>query len=187
MLAESRTMAPDQAERNWAMLAHLTALLTVGVGLSTGGLGMVFALLVPLAMYLYFAGRSRYVAFHALQATVFQALGALAYVGVAALAGAAIATAWVVVGVLSLLLVGFLLLPVALGLTLLGGLEVALGPIIWLGFALRGAFLTYHGEDFEYPGIGRLVARSMQLPPAPSSQASAGQAPPGVDALKTVS
>src|SRR3989304_5865490 len=100
MLAESRTMAPDQAERNWAMLAHLTALLTVGVGLSTGGLGMVFALLVPLAMYLYFAGRSRYVAFHALEASVARALDADVRVEGRRGVGWGKGAAWVVVGVL---------------------------------------------------------------------------------------
>ena len=70
MLQES---AATQSERNWAMLAHLTALLTVLVGLHSGGVGSVVALLVPLGMYLYFRERSPYVAFHALQAITFVA------------------------------------------------------------------------------------------------------------------
>ena len=75
MLNDLPVIGPTQYERNWASLAHLTALLTLIVGASTSGVGAVVALLVPLGMYLYFGGRSRYVAFHALQATVFQALG----------------------------------------------------------------------------------------------------------------
>jgi uncharacterized Tic20 family protein len=153
---------PTQTERNWAMLAHLSALLTAFVAASTGGVGYVIALLVPLALYLYFAGRSRYVAFHALQATGFQALAGVMYVVVAGVLGAAIAAAWVVAGVLSIVLVGLLLMPLALGLSLMVGFQLLVLPVVGLFYAVYGAYYTYEGRDFEYPWVGRVVARSLQ-------------------------
>ncbi|MCC7360224.1 MAG: DUF4870 domain-containing protein [Anaerolineales bacterium] len=156
--------APTQDERNWAMLAHLSALLTVGVVASTGGVGYVVALLAPLGLYLYFAGQSRYVAYHALQATVFQALAGIGYVLLVGAVGAAIAAAWVVAGVLSVVLIGLLLLPLALGFTLLAVLELLALPLLALFYALRGAYLTAQGEPFAYPLIGALVGHSLGQP-----------------------
>ncbi len=164
MLNDMPVSGPTQYERNWASLAHLTALLTVAVGLSTSGAGAVLALLVPLGMYLYFGGRSRYVAFHALQATVFQALGAILYVLLGGGVAAAIALAWVVSGVLSVVLVGFLLMPVALVMTLVGGYMLAAVPLLWLAYSLIGAYRTYEGQPFEYPFVAGAVARTMQTP-----------------------
>lgn len=156
--------APTQDERNWAMVAHLTALLTIGVAATTGGVGYVVALIAPLVMYLYFAGQSRYVAYHALQATVFQALAGIAYVLLAGLVGVVIAVTWTVTGLLIVVLVGLLLLPVALGVTLFGGLQIVTLPLLGLFYALRGAYLTAQGEPFEYPWVGALVAQSLHHP-----------------------
>lgn len=143
------------------MLAHLTALSTLVIAMSTAGLGHVVGLLVPLAMYLYFASRSRYVAFHALQATVFQAVFGIVYLIITALVGAAVAAAWIVSGVLTVVLVGFLLMPVALGLSLLASVELVALPVLGLYYALRGAYLTSQGRDFDYPWVGRLTRHSM--------------------------
>ena len=175
MLNDLPVSGPTQYERNWASLAHLTALLTVLVGLSTSGVGAVLALLVPLGMYLYFGGRSRYVAFHALQSTVFQAAGAVLYVLLGGTLAAAIAAAWVVSGVLTVVLVGLALMPFALVLTLLGGYALVAIPLLWLGYSLIGAYRTYNGERFEYPLVAGVVARTMQTP---ASTAVVPPAPP---------
>jgi uncharacterized Tic20 family protein len=164
MLQES---AATQSERNWAMLAHLTALLTVLVGLHSGGVGSVVALLVPLGMYLYFRERSPYVAFHALQATVFQASIGIAWVVVGAIAGTVLAGAWIVTGLLSVVLVGLLLVPFALGLTFLTVIMLLALPVLGLVYPVRGAYLTYSGRPFEYPWVGPLAARTMTSPLTP--------------------
>ncbi len=156
--------APPQSDRNWAMLAHLTALLTALAGMTTGGVGAVVALLVPLGMYVYFRERSAYVAFHALQATVFQALIGVAIVVIATAAGVALAAAWVVTGLLSVVLVGLLLVPAALGLTFVAVIVLLALPVIGLVYPLRGAYLTYSGQPFEYPWAGEVVARTMEVP-----------------------
>jgi uncharacterized Tic20 family protein len=164
MLMDAATNGVTQDERNWAMLAHLTALLTVFTAVATGGPGYILALLAPLALYVYFAGRSEYAAYHALQATVFQALAGIIYVSAAALAGTVVATAWVVTGVLTMLLVGVALVPVAFGLTLIAGLELLGLPVLLVAYALRGAYLVSEGREFSYPVVGELVARTMGRP-----------------------
>ncbi len=161
MTEEITTAGPTQFERNWAMLAHLSALLTAVVGFSSGGVGTVVTLLVPLGIYLYFGSRSRFVAFQALQATVFQALGAIAYVVLGASAGAAIAMAWTITGLLSVVLIGLLLIPLALLVTLLAGLALVAFPVAWLAYSLVAAYRTYEGEDYHYPWIGPLVAQAV--------------------------
>lgn len=166
MLKELASQVPTQYERNWASLAHLTALLTVAVGLSTSGAGAVVALLVPLVLYLYFGGRSRYVAYHALQSTVFQAAGAIVYVLLGGSVAAAIALAWTISGLLSVVLIGVLLMPGALVITLLGAYALVAVPVLWLSYSLVGAYRTYEGQPFDYPLVGRLVARTLQTPPA---------------------
>lgn len=162
---------PTQSERNWAILVHLTALLTLLVGLNTGGAGAVVALLVPLGMYLYFRERSPYVAFHALQATVFQAGVGIATVVIGAVAGTVLAGAWIVTGLLSVVLVGLLLVPFALGLTFVTVIALLALPVLGLIYPLRGAYLTYSGQPFEYPWVGALVARTMDAPASPPTPA----------------
>jgi uncharacterized Tic20 family protein len=162
MLADGRPNGISQDERNWAMLTHLTALLTVFTAAATGGPGYIVALLVPLALYLYFSQRSEFAAYHALQATVFQAVAGIVYVAVAAVAGTVIATAWVVTGVLSVVLVGIALIPMAFGLTLIAAVELLGLPVLMLAYALRGAYLVSEGKDFSYPVVGELAARSLR-------------------------
>jgi uncharacterized Tic20 family protein len=164
MLNERGVQAVSQDERNWAMLAHLTALLTIFTAVATGGPGYIVALLAPLALYLYFAGRSEYAAYHALQATVFQALAGIVYVAAVALAGTLIAAAWVVTGVLTVVLVGLVLVPAAVGLTAIAGVELLGLPLLMLAFALRGAYLVSEGHEFAYPWVGEVVARSLRRP-----------------------
>jgi hypothetical protein len=111
------------------------------------------------------------VAFHALQATAFQAFGGIGLILVIGLFGLALAAAWLITGLLSLALVGLLLLPLALGLTLLAlaaVLALAAGALI---YPLDGAYRTYLGEAFEYPGVGRLVASTLTSTVAPQPDA----------------
>ena len=158
------SLSPTQFERNWAMLAHLTALLTLVVGLSTGGLGAVAALLVPLGMYVYFRERSPYVAFHALQATAFQSFTGIAFVLMAALGSVVIAGAWVITVALSFVLVGLLLVPVSLVVTIVLAAGLLALPLAALVYAVRGAYLTYQGLPFDYPWVGALARRTMEAP-----------------------
>lgn len=121
-------------ERTWAMLAHLSVL----ANLVTGILGPVIAIII----YLVFQDRSRYVAYHAMQAFVFQLIW---WVGGGALAAAA----WTISGILSAIIIGCCLMPFALLISLL-----PLGALI---YGSIGAIQTGQGQDFKYWLIGDWV------------------------------
>jgi uncharacterized membrane protein len=116
------------------MLAHLSVL----VNLFTGVLGPVVALII----YLMFANRSKYVAYHAMQSFLFQL--AIWY---------GIGVMWGIVGLLSALLIGIVLIPFACLLTPLLLLGMAIAPI----YGIVGAVQTSQGQDFQYWWVGSWV------------------------------
>ncbi len=120
------------------MLAHLSVLLN----LITGFLGPVAAM----AIYLVFKDRSRYVAYHALQSTFFQLVF---WVGGGALIGAV----WAVTGMLSIILIGLLLIPIAILLTLI----FAALPLVAIIYGIIGAIDVSQGKDFKYWLVGDWV------------------------------
>lgn len=133
----SQTIAPGD-ERTWGMLAHLSTLLN----LVTGFGGPIAALVI----YLVYKDRSRFVAYHALQAMVFQFIW---WFG----GGVLIGVMWAIVGVLSAVLVGIVLIPFAVLCTPVFAL-LPLGAIIY-GFV--GAVQTGQGQDFKYWLVGDWV------------------------------
>lgn len=126
-------------ERTWAMLAHLSVL----VNLVTGMLGPLAALVI----YLVYGKRSRYVAYHAMQAFIFQLIWWVA-------GGALAAVAWAVSGALAVVLLGCLLMPVALLLSLL--------PVGALVYGVIGAVQCSQGQDFRYWLVGDWVRGTLE-------------------------
>ncbi len=133
----NQTSAPEplplsQAdERNWAMLAHLSVL----INLVTGILGPV----VALGIYVIYGKRSRFVAYHSLQAFVNQLIW---WVG----GGTIIGTAWAISGILSFAIVGLCLMPFACVLTLM--------PLISIYQGVMAGIKTSQGEDYKYWWVG---------------------------------
>jgi uncharacterized Tic20 family protein len=118
-------------ERTWAMLAHLSILLN----LVTGFFGLIAAVII----YAAFRERSRFVAYHALQSFVFQLI---AWAGFGLLA----TIAWTVSGILAAILIGCLLMPIALA--------VSLVPLAALVYGVIGAIQVNSGQDFRYWLVG---------------------------------
>ncbi|MBN2145793.1 MAG: DUF4870 domain-containing protein [Anaerolineales bacterium] len=121
-------------ERTYAMLAHLSVL----ANLVTGFLGPVAAIV----LYLAYRDRSRYVAYHAMQSFVFQLIW---WVGGGILAG----IAWTISGVLSAILIGCALMPIAAIISLM--------PLAALVYGVVGAIQCNQGQDFKYWLIGDWV------------------------------
>ncbi len=121
-------------ERTWAMLAHLTVL----ANLVTGFLGTVAALVI----YLVYKERSRYVAYHSMQAFIFQLVW---WIGGGALTG----IAWTFTGISSIALIGLLCIPLACLVSL-----VPLGSIV---YGILGAIQCSQGQDFRYWLVGDWV------------------------------
>ncbi len=125
-------------QRTWSMLAHLSVLLN----LVTGFAGPIGALII----YLIYKDRSRRVAYNALQSMIFQAVW---WYGGGLLIGAM----WAVVGILSAILVGIILIPFAV----VGTLLLLLLPLGALIYGVIGAIEVYQGHDFKYWLVGDWV------------------------------
>ena len=152
-------IGPAPNERTWAALAHASVLLTFVLGVSTGGLAVLLAVLVPLAIWLAFRDRSRFVAFHAMQATVFQVALLLAWVGLLVVGLVILVPAWIVTILLLVILVGLLLLPLTLVLTILVPGVLAALPFAGLVYGLYAAFEVYAGRAFRYWRVADWVER----------------------------
>lgn len=129
-------------ERTWSLVAHLTILLN----LVTGFAGPIAALVI----YLIYKDRSRKVAYHALQAMIFQLI--CWYGG-----GLLIGVMWAAVGILSIFLVGIILIPVAA----VGTLVMALMPLGGVIYGIIGAIQVNQGQDFKYWLVGDWVRSTL--------------------------
>jgi uncharacterized Tic20 family protein len=125
-------------ERTWGMLAHLSVLLN----LITGFAGSIAALII----YLVYKDRSRLVAYHALQSAIFQLIW---WFG----GGVLIGLMWAVVGALSAILIGVVLIPFAILFTFV----LALLPLGALVYGVIGAVQVSQGQDFKYWLVGDWV------------------------------
>jgi uncharacterized protein len=122
-------------ERTWAMLAHLSVL----ANLVTGVLGPFIALII----YLVYRDRSRYVAYQSMQAFIFQLI---TWVG----SGILIGGMWLIVGLLSIVVIGVFLIPFAVIATICLGIL----PLVGLIYGIVGAIETSQGKDFKYWLVG---------------------------------
>ena len=127
--AEKRgaTVVGTQEERTWSALAHLSVFLN----LFTGFLGPVAAAVI----WLVYKDRSPQVAFQALQSAGYQ-VAWMVLLGVG----------WALTGLLTLILIGFLLIPVMAIATVV--------PFVHMAYA---AYRVSKGDDYRYPLVADLI------------------------------
>ena len=123
----SRSTMSVQEEKTWTVLAHLSIFLN----LFTGFLGPIAALVI----WLVYRDRSPKVAFHALQSMWYQ-VAWLVLLGIG----------WAFTGLLTLILIGFLLVPV-----------MALLTIVPFAHAAYAAYRVSRGSGYRYPFIADLI------------------------------
>jgi uncharacterized Tic20 family protein len=116
-----RRVVGMQEERTWSVLSHLSMFLN----LLTGFLGPVVALII----WLVYKDRSQKVAFHALESMWYQ-IGWLVI----------LAVGWTVTGLLTMILIGFLLIPVMA--------VVSVVPFVHAAYA---AYRVSKGDEYRYP------------------------------------
>ena len=121
------------AERTWSTLAHLSIFLN----LFTGFLGPAAAFVI----WLVYRKSSERVAFHAMQSLWYQ----VAWLVI-------ITVGWTVTGILTLVLIGFLLIPVMLLLNLV--------PFVYASYA---AYKVSQGVDYNYLWAAELLKRRHQF------------------------
>jgi uncharacterized protein len=122
-------MAPSPDERTWASLAHISILLAV---LSAGPLGPLAAFIIWLAKQ----DKSPYVRRQAMQALIFQMVAIAVTWGM-----------WLIIGLLSVVLIGLCCIPV--------GLLVSLLLVV---YGCYGGYECSQGRDFSYWLIGDLIS-----------------------------
>jgi uncharacterized Tic20 family protein len=145
-----------------AALAHASILLTLILGVA-GGIGALIGPAVALAMYFGYREKSRFVTFHALQSFAYQVIGVLLYAVFAAVSAVWIAIAWTVSGLLSAVLIGLLMMPFALLMTLLMVVLLICAPLVWLGYGLYASYQVYQGRNFHYWFIGDWIEREVKF------------------------
>ena len=116
-----------QDERTWSMLSHLSVLLSLVTGIG----GPIAALVI----WLVYKDKSQRVAFHALQSLWYQ----VAWIVI-------LAVGWTVTAVLTLVLIGFLLIPV-----------MAIASLVPLVHQCYAAYKVNQGVDYRYPFIADLL------------------------------
>jgi len=117
-------------ENTWSALAHLS----VFINLLTGFFGPVAALII----WFIYRDHSERIAFHALQSALYQAVWALI-----------LAIGWTVTALLMVIIIGFLLIPVMLVLSVV--------PFVHMAYA---AYKVNQGVDYRYPFVADLVGGS---------------------------
>lgn len=149
-------------ERLWAALAHASFLITVLAGIATGGLAGLAMIFAPLLIYVGFRDRSRFVAYHALQAFAAQLMGTIGWITLLTIGSLIFAVAITLAAVASIILIGipfvvlFGLLYVVFVLTML------VLPLVIIILSIAGAVNTYNGRDFRYPVIAAWIERQME-------------------------
>ena len=125
-LSTTTGMSPRD-ENTWSVLAHLS----VFVNLLTGFLGPVVALII----WFVYRDRSERVSFHALQSALYQLAWAVI-----------LAVGWTITGLLTLIIIGFLLIPVMIVLSVV--------PFVHMAYA---AYKVSQGIDYRYPWVADLL------------------------------
>lgn len=146
-------------EMTWAALAHASILITVILGLMTGGLMVILGPIIPAIIWYAYRDKSAYVVDQARQATIFQVAGIVAILALAILGAVVITIAWVVSALLTVVLVGLLLMPVMLVITLLWAVAIVGLPIAQMIYGCYAALETNNGRPFRYRWIADLIDR----------------------------
>jgi uncharacterized Tic20 family protein len=149
----------SRSETNWAALAHASILLTLLLGLSTGGIAAILGPIVPALIWATHRDKSEYVVQQARQATIFQLAGLLALLALAIAGALLVAVGWAVSAVLVVVLVGLLLLPVMLIVTVLWVAAVVALPIVQVVYGCYAALEAYNGRPFRYLWIADWMDR----------------------------
>jgi uncharacterized Tic20 family protein len=146
-------------ELGWAAVAHASILLTVLLGVTTGGIAVFLGPIVPAVIWYIYRDRSDYVVEQARQATVFQVAGILALLGLAIVGAVLLTVGWVVSAVLVIVLVGLILLPIMLVATLGWVVAILALPIAQMVYGCYAAIEAYNGRPFRYRWIADQIDR----------------------------
>jgi uncharacterized Tic20 family protein len=160
---QTQKLAPylglTREEMTWAALAHGSILLTLLIGIVSGGVFAILGVIVPAIIWYAYRGKSDYVVDQARQATIFQLVATVGLIALVLVGGLALVLVWVVTGLLSAVLIGLVLIPVALILTLVYVVAIVGLPIAQVVYSCYAALETYNGRPFRYRWVADLIDR----------------------------
>jgi uncharacterized Tic20 family protein len=159
VVAPSPHLGLTREEMNWAALAHASILFTLLLGVSTGGIAAILGPIVPAIIWYAFRAKSEYVVEQARQATLFQLAGILGLLALVIIGAILVAAGWVVSAVLVVVLVGLILLPVMLIVTVLWAAGLVALPIVQVVYGCYAALETYNGRPFRYRWVADAIDR----------------------------
>jgi hypothetical protein len=148
-------------EMTWAAIAHASIVVTILLGLAGAGIGAIIGIAIPALIWLAHRNKSAYVVDQARQATLFQAAGIVALLGLVIVGVLLVAVGWVITGLLSAVLVGLVLIPLMIILTLLFVVAIIGLPIAQLVYGVYAAVEAYGGRAFRYRWVSDLIDRYM--------------------------
>lgn len=146
-------------ETSWAAIAHGSVLVTLVLGIASGGLAAILGPIIPALVWYAYRDKSRYVMEQARQATIFQLVGVVGLYALALLGALVVAMGWTVSAVLLIVLVGILLMIIMLVVTLLWAAALVALPIVQVVYGCYAALEAYNGRPFRYWWIADLIDR----------------------------
>jgi uncharacterized Tic20 family protein len=159
VVAPAPHLGLSQEEMSWAALAHASILLTLLLGLASGGLAAIFGPIVPAIIWYVFRDKSEYVVEQARQATLFQLTGIVAFLALSVVGAILVGVGWAVSAVLVIVLVGLLLLPIMLLVTLLWVVAMVALPIVQVVYGCYAAIEAFNGRPVRYWWVADMIDR----------------------------
>lgn len=161
--SQALTLSPHlgltREELNWAALAHASILLTLLLGLASGGIAALLGPIIPAIIWYANRDKSEYVVEQARQATIYQLAGIVGLLALAIVGALLVALGWVVSAALVVVLVGLILMPVMLVVTLLWVIALVALPIAQVVYGCYAALEAQNGRPFRYWWIADLIDR----------------------------
>ena len=159
VVTPSTHLGLSREELSWAAFAHASILITLLLGIVTGGVGAILGVIVPALIWYINKDKSEYVVDHARQATVFQLAGFVGLLALSIVGGLLVAVGWAVTIVLLIVLVGLILIPVMLIVSIVWPTAIVLLPIVQLVYGCYAAAEAYNGRPFRYYWIAEMIDR----------------------------
>ena len=159
VVASGPRLGLTRDETNWAALAHASILLTLVLGVATGGVAAFLGPIVPALIWYAYRDKSEYVTEQARQATIYQLAGLLGLLALVLVGAILMVIGWTVSAVLVIVLIGVVLLLAMLIVTLVWGAALIVMPIAQVVYGCYAALEAYNGRPFRYWWIADAIDR----------------------------
>ncbi len=149
-------------ERTWAALAHISGIITLLVSLGSAGVAGILLVFIPFTIYLIYKDKSKYVANQAAQAFALQVVGTVGFLLALLVWVLVLIFFWLITAVLCVILIGIVLVPVGVILSVVLPIAWAAIPFVLGAYAIAAAVQTANGNDYLYPYLGRYVTKWLE-------------------------